>query len=168
MHRSFAATRPFCQQVCKSFLEVPILRVVLSTNFQSTRYSGQRTRTNWFIHHSNEVHWCQWLARLFEHLSNNPSIIVNGFVAASIPQSLDERKPVLCTTIPFSDKPHQPKSFRFPQCEFSKTRVAKRSFQPQWFDKWMWSHYEDGYIAFCYTCIVAQWNNHLHAVSNLE
>lgn len=37
----------------------------------------------------------QWLVRLFEHLSTNPSIIVNGFLAASIPQSLDERKPVL-------------------------------------------------------------------------
>ena len=73
------------------------------------------------------------------------------------------------TMISCADKPHQPKSFRFPQREFGKARVAKRYFQPQWFDKWTWLHYdEDRDVAFCHTCIVAQRNNHLHAVSNLE
>ena len=56
------------------------------------------------------------------------------------------------------DKPHQPKSFRFPQREFGKTVVAKRSFQPQWFDRWSWLHYdEDKDLAFCFTCVVEQY-----------
>ena len=37
----------------------------------------------------------QWLVRLVEHLSSNPDIIVNGFLAAGIPQSIDKGKPVL-------------------------------------------------------------------------
>ena len=67
------------------------------------------------------------------------------------------------------DKPHQPKSFSFPQREFGKTSVAKRSFQPQWFERWSWLHYdEDRDLAFCFTCVVAYQNNHLRSVSNLE
>ena len=34
----------------------------------------------------------QWLVRLFEYLSDSPSIIVNGFLAA---QSIDAGKPIL-------------------------------------------------------------------------
>ena len=64
------------------------------------------------------------------------------------------------------DTPHQPKSFRFPQREFGKTSVAKRSFQSQWFDR---LHYdEDRDLAFCFTCVVAFQNRPLHSVSNLE
>ena len=37
----------------------------------------------------------QWLVRLVEYLSENPNIIVNGFIAAGIPQSLDKGKPVI-------------------------------------------------------------------------
>ena len=45
----------------------------------------------------------------------------------------------------------------------------KRSFQPQWFQRWLWLHYdEDKDLAFCFSCIVANKNNHLHSVSNLE
>ena len=33
--------------------------------------------------------------RLVEYLSENPNIIVNGFLAAGIPQSLDKGKPVI-------------------------------------------------------------------------
>ena len=47
--------------------------------------------------------------------------------------------------------------------------MAKRSFQPQWFDKWTWFHYdEERDVAFCHTCIIAKRNDHLHTVSNLE
>ena len=37
----------------------------------------------------------QWLVRLFEYLSDSPSIIVNGFLAANIAQSIDAGKPIL-------------------------------------------------------------------------
>ena len=67
------------------------------------------------------------------------------------------------------DEPHQPKSFIFPQREFGKTSIVKRSFQCQWFDRWSWLHYdEDRDCCFCFTCIVAFQNNHLCSVGNLE
>ena len=37
----------------------------------------------------------QWLVRLFEYLSDSPSIIVNGFLAANIAQSINVGKPIL-------------------------------------------------------------------------
>ena len=45
----------------------------------------------------------------------------------------------------------------------------KWSFQPQWFERWSWLHYnEDKDLAFCFTCVVAYQNNHLRSVSSLE
>ncbi len=38
-----------------------------------------------------------WLIQLFEHLQNNPHHMVNGFIAAGIPQSIDAGKPVIPT-----------------------------------------------------------------------
>ena len=67
------------------------------------------------------------------------------------------------------DKPHQPTSFHFPQREFGKTAVQKRYFQPQWFKRWSWLHYdEERDLAFCFTCVVAYKQKHLHAVPCLE
>ena len=33
------------------------------------------------------------------------------------------------------NKAHQPHKFQFPQREFGKTSIDKRSFQQQWFDR---------------------------------
>ena len=67
------------------------------------------------------------------------------------------------------DKPHQPSNFHFPQREFGKTSVVKRSFQHNWFQRWPWLHYdEEQDLAFCFTCIVAYKNNHLHSIPSLE
>ena len=67
------------------------------------------------------------------------------------------------------DKPHQPKSLRFPHREFGKTSVVKCSFQHQRFDRWSWLHYdEERDLSYCFTCIVAYHNNHLHSVGKLE
>ena len=67
------------------------------------------------------------------------------------------------------DKPHQPSCFRFPQRDFGKTSVVKRSFQRQWFDRWSWLHYdEDRDLAYCFTCIVVFKNNHLLSTPCLE
>jgi len=66
-------------------------------------------------------------------------------------------------------EPNQPTQFRFPQREFGKSSVVLRSFQPQWFKRWPWLHYkEEGDLAFCFTCMTAFRNKHLHAVSNKE
>ena len=35
-----------------------------------------------------------WLIRMYEHLTNNPHHMVNGFRAAGIPQSIDAGKPI--------------------------------------------------------------------------
>ena len=46
-------------------------------------------------------------------------------------------------------KAHQPCSCKFPQRDFGKTSVVRRSFQRQWFDRWSWLHYsEDKDLAF--------------------
>lgn len=67
------------------------------------------------------------------------------------------------------EKPHQPLSFKFPKREFGKTSIVKRSFQPQWFSRWPWLHYdEERDLAFCFTCVKAYNDNKLHGVSSLE
>ena len=78
------------------------------------------------------------------------------------------------------DKPHQPSFFHFPQREFGKTSVVKRSFQRQWFDRWSWLHYdEDRDLAFSsvlrvslltriITCsLLIAWSRHLFLVAFL-
>jgi len=48
------------------------------------------------------------------------------------------------------DKAHQPSCFHFPQCDFGKASVVKRSFQWLWFDRWSWQHCDkDWDLAFC-------------------
>ena len=55
------------------------------------------------------------------------------------------------------DKPHQPRGFPFPKREYGKTNVAKRFFQPSWFDKWPWLHYcEENDSVVCHTCLLAK------------
>ena len=67
------------------------------------------------------------------------------------------------------DEPHQPRSFRFPQREFGKTSVVKRSFQQQWFKCWSWLHYdEDQGIAFCFVCVAAYQRNLLTSAHCME
>ena len=41
------------------------------------------------------------------------------------------------------DKAHQPQwqKSRFPQRNFGKAKIVRRSFQPSWFDRWQWLHY---------------------------
>ena len=64
---------------------------------------------------------------------------------------------------------NQPRQHRFPQREFGKTSVVKRSFQQQWFDRWPWLHYcEEKDLAFCFSCISVYQNNQLQAVHCLE
>ena len=55
-----------------------------------------------------------------------------------------------------SAKPHQPLSFEFPERDFGKQVVVKRSCQSAWFAKWPWLHYrEDDDSVFCHTCVKA-------------
>ena len=67
--------------------------------------------------------------------------------------SLEEESDIL----PVPDVPHHPnKSFRFPKRSFGKTKIVERSFQPSWFDKWPFLHYDEvSDRVFCHTCMKA-------------
>ena len=51
--------------------------------------------------------------------------------------------------------PHHPnKSFKFTKRSFGKTKVLERSFQPSWFGKWPFLHYDEFTDrVFCHTCM---------------
>eukprot|EP00112_Aurelia_sp_Birch-Aquarium-sp1_P015994 Seg3588.3 transcript_id=Seg3588.3/GoldUCD/mRNA.D3Y31 product="Zinc finger MYM-type protein 1" protein_id=Seg3588.3/GoldUCD/D3Y31 len=56
-------------------------------------------------------------------------------------------------------EPSQPRNLKFPARSFGKQNF-KRSFQPSWFDKFKWLHYDvDSDSAFCFTCIKALQHN---------
>ena len=61
--------------------------------------------------------------------------------------------------IQFLTEPNQPRNFKFPARTFGKQNF-KRSFQPAWFDKFKWLHYDpDTDSAFCFMCIKALHHN---------
>ena len=54
------------------------------------------------------------------------------------------------------EKPHQPLTFNFPKRSFGKKTIVQRSFQPAWFTKWPFIHYDEAKdAAFCHTCLLA-------------
>ena len=54
------------------------------------------------------------------------------------------------------EKPHQPKNFSFLKRSFGQKTVVYRSFQPNWFSKWPFLHYEESSDeVFCHTCLMA-------------
>jgi len=59
------------------------------------------------------------------------------------------------STLP--DSPNHPSTlFKFPDHEFGKKHIVKRSRQSSWFPKWKWLHYnEDDDVAFCHLCVTA-------------
>ena len=59
------------------------------------------------------------------------------------------------------DVPNQPKQFRFPDRDFGTSKVTKRRFVKDWFDKYPWLHYDEGNDrAFCHTCVTAFQKGH--------
>ena len=62
----------------------------------------------------------------------------------------------LASCQPVSDSPYQPRNVSFPKIPFGKSKVTFRSFNPVWFDKWQWLHWDvASEKVFCYTCMVA-------------
>ena len=54
------------------------------------------------------------------------------------------------------DQPNQPSSFSFPKRKFGEKHPVYRSFQPSWFRKYPWLHYDQvNDKAFCFTCLKA-------------
>ena len=59
------------------------------------------------------------------------------------------------------DVPNQLKQFRFPDRDFGTSKVTKRRFVKDWFDKYPWLHYDEGNDrAFCHTCVTAFQKRH--------
>ena len=56
-----------------------------------------------------------------------------------------------------SPNPHHPEeSFKFPKRSFGKTKIDELSFQPSWFVKWPFLHYDEvADRVFCHTCMKA-------------
>ena len=53
----------------------------------------------------------------------------------------------------FPEKPHQPRSIKFPMRDTGK---QKRPFNPKWFDQFTFLHYpEDSDSVICHTCALA-------------
>ena len=52
------------------------------------------------------------------------------------------------------DKANLPANFKFPKRHFGKKKLVSRSFQPQWFQKLKWLHYDEARdLAFCSTAV---------------
>ena len=66
----------------------------------------------------------------------------------------------------FPEKPHQPKAFTFQKHSLGKKQVEQRAFQPIWFAKWSWIHYDESSdSAFCHICVKAEGEGKLKASS---
>ena len=60
-----------------------------------------------------------------------------------------------------TERPHQPSGLNFPKRSFG-TRGVLRSFQPAWFSKWPFIHYDEAKdAAFCHTCMMATKNRRM-------
>ena len=83
--------------------------------------------------------------------------------------SLSKFSSVQLSTPSIGEKPNQPRSVNFPQREFGQKATVKRSFQPQWFNRWPWIHYdENSDAAFCFLCVKAYYQKKLDNCSSLE
>ena len=106
-----------------------------------------------FSHSITTFHYV-YVSVLFSRASPTKFFFLLTVIASS-----ESRKDGKLSTPEIGDKPHQPSNFRFPQREFGKTSVVKRSFQHNWFQRWPWLHYyEEQDLAFCFTCIFAYKN----------
>ena len=83
--------------------------------------------------------------------------------------SLSKTKRDKLSTPAIGDKPHKPSKFKFPKRSFGQKTVVSRAFQGTWFLRWSWLHYvEDDDKAYCFHCVKAYQQNHLHSVGSLE
>ena len=55
-----------------------------------------------------------------------------------------------------SNSPHQPRNISYPKVPFGKSTLTFRSFNPSWYNKWQWLHWDvASEKVFCHTCMVA-------------
>ena len=64
--------------------------------------------------------------------------------------------------------PHQPLNFSFPMRQFG-SRNVNRCFQPIWFSKWPFLHYDESRdLVFCHVCMKADQTSHKIRGSNAD
>ena len=64
---------------------------------------------------------------------------------------------------------NQPRCFVFPNRKFGIKNPIERTFQPTWFDKWSWLHYNvDNDSAYCYVCIKAMKEKKIRKAGNMD
>ncbi len=58
--------------------------------------------------------------------------------------------------MPVPPSPHRPNAnFKYPKRPFGKKNVVHRSFQPSWFGKWSFLHYDEtSDVVYCHTCLL--------------
>ena len=67
------------------------------------------------------------------------------------------------------DSPNQPRDFSFPSRKFGKSNVVSRAFQPSWFARWKWLHYDATHdLVFCHTCVVAAKTGKMKLSGNMK
>ena len=67
------------------------------------------------------------------------------------------------------DSAHQPHGFSFPKRKFGNKNPVERAFQPTWFSKWPWLHYnEKTDSAFCFMCTKAMKEKKIRKVGNID
>ena len=63
--------------------------------------------------------------------------------------------PSECLTI--DESPNQPRTISFPKQQFGTSKIVLRAFNPAWFNKSSWLHWDDSSKKnFCYTCVSAK------------
>ena len=72
--------------------------------------------------------------------------------------------------VPISDRPNQPKQFRFSDGKFGSSKDFSRKLMKDWFDKFHWLHYDKlSGRAFCHTCIATYNKEHMStAIDGIE
>ena len=78
----------------------------------------------------------------FDHRTlSNACVLWSSYVEEREEKVMDNN---CCSSVSFPHKPHQPKNFSFLKRIFGQSVVMSRSFQPSWFNKWPWLHYNEG------------------------
>ena len=67
------------------------------------------------------------------------------------------------------ETPNQLIKFNFPKRAFGAKEITHRSFQPKWFQKWSWIHYDEARdIVFCSICVKATRSKQLKAAKTCD
>jgi len=121
------------------------------------------TEITWLINLRYEDHYiCTWsYARDRMHVESSCQLWIYGMAFF---------RSINLSCLPdLADKPNQPNNISFPKRSYGKTTVTNRAFQPKWFDKWRWLHYDrTGDRVFCFLCVTALKTGKMRPDGNID